>query len=51
MSEAPILETRALEKRFGGVRAIAGVDFRLAAGELRCLIGPNGAARAPFSRW
>jgi len=48
MSEAPILETRALEKRFGGVRAIAGVDFRLAAGELRCLIGPNGAGKSTF---
>jgi len=43
-----ILETRALEKRFGGVRAIAGVDFRLARGELRCLIGPNGAGKSTF---
>ena len=48
MSAAPILETKALEKRFGGVRAIAGVDFRLAAGELRCLIGPNGAGKSTF---
>ena len=48
MSEAPILETKALEKRFGGVRAIAGVDFRLAEGELRCLIGPNGAGKSTF---
>ncbi len=45
---APILETRALEKRFGGVRAIAGVDFRLEPGELRCLIGPNGAGKSTF---
>jgi branched-chain amino acid transport system ATP-binding protein/urea transport system ATP-binding protein len=43
-----ILETRALEKRFGGVRAIAGVDFKLARGELRCLIGPNGAGKSTF---
>ena len=48
MSDAPILETKALEKRFGGVRAIAGVDFRLAEGELRCLIGPNGAGKSTF---
>jgi branched-chain amino acid transport system ATP-binding protein len=47
MSEV-ILETRALEKHFGGVRAIAGVDFRLERGELRCLIGPNGAGKSTF---
>ena len=43
-----ILETRSLVKRFGGVRAIAGVDFQLARGELRCLIGPNGAGKSTF---
>jgi len=48
MSEAAILETRGLERHFGGVRAIAGVDFALAAGELRCLIGPNGAGKSTF---
>ena len=36
-----ILETRGLERRFGGVRAVAGVDFKLERGELRCLIGPE----------
>lgn len=44
----PILETRALEKRFGGVRAVADVNFVLRAGELRCLIGPNGAGKSTF---
>jgi branched-chain amino acid transport system ATP-binding protein len=48
MSDRSILETRALEKRFGGVRAIAEVDFGLAPGELRCLIGPNGAGKSTF---
>ncbi len=43
-----ILETRDLEKRFGGVRAISGVNFKLAHGELRCLIGPNGAGKSTF---
>jgi branched-chain amino acid transport system ATP-binding protein/urea transport system ATP-binding protein len=43
-----ILETRGLEKRFGGVRAIAAVDFGLERGELRCLIGPNGAGKSTF---
>ncbi len=43
-----ILETQKLEKRFGGVDAIAGVDFALKRGELRCLIGPNGAGKSTF---
>jgi branched-chain amino acid transport system ATP-binding protein/urea transport system ATP-binding protein len=43
-----ILETKGLEKRFGGVRAIAAVDFALERGELRCLIGPNGAGKSTF---
>ena len=48
MSEGLVVETRQLEKRFGGVRAVASVDFALARGELRCLIGPNGAGKSTF---
>ena len=43
-----LLETRRLTKDFGGVRAVAGIDFRLRQGELRCLIGPNGAGKSTF---
>ena len=48
MTGAPMLQTLGLEKRFGGVHAIAGVDFALSDGELRCLIGPNGAGKSTF---
>ena len=41
----PLLETRALSKRFGGLEAVSGVDFRLDQGEIRALIGPNGAGK------
>ena len=34
--------------RFGGVLAVAHVDFRLDTHELRCLIGPNGAGKSTF---
>lgn len=47
---AVMLQTTQLEKRFGGVRAVAGVDFTLREGELRCLIGPNGAGKSTFFR-
>lgn len=43
-----LLETRHLEKRFGGVVAVSNVDFRLERGEIRCLIGPNGAGKSTF---
>ena len=45
---APMLETRGLTMRFGGVVAVNDVDFSLAEGELRCLIGPNGAGKSTF---
>ena len=40
MSE-PLLETRGLGMRFGGVHAVRDVNFTLAEREPRCLIGPN----------
>src|SRR5690606_17844813 len=47
--DAPVLlQTRALEKRFGGVIAVSQVDFTLHEGEIRCLIGPNGAGKSTF---
>lgn len=48
MTLSPIIQAKGLEKRFGGVRAVAGVDFTLMPGELRCLIGPNGAGKSTF---
>ncbi len=45
---APLLETRNLSMRFGGVQAVRDVNFTLAEGELRCLIGPNGAGKSTF---
>lgn len=44
----PLLETRALNVRFGGVHATRDVNFKLAEGELRCVIGPNGAGKSTF---
>ena len=34
-----------IEKRYGGVHAVAGVSFSVAAGERVALIGPNGAGK------
>ena len=48
MSAAPLLATRGLTMRFGGVVAVSDVDFTVHEGELRCLIGPNGAGKSTF---
>lgn len=44
----PLLETRNLTMRFGGVVANDDVTFTLQEMELRCLIGPNGAGKSTF---
>ena len=39
------IEIAALEKSFGDRRALAGVGFAVAPGELLAVIGPNGAGK------
>ncbi|HYS81577.1 MAG TPA: ABC transporter ATP-binding protein [Anaeromyxobacteraceae bacterium] len=40
-----LLETRALSKRYGGLRAVDAVDVLLHEGEILGVIGPNGAGK------
>lgn len=41
-----LLTVSGLGKSFGGVRAVDGIDFEVAPGELLALIGPNGAGKS-----
>jgi ABC-type branched-subunit amino acid transport system ATPase component len=43
-----LLETRALSKNFGALRATSDVSFTLEQGARRALIGPNGAGKTTF---
>jgi ABC-2 type transport system ATP-binding protein len=44
------IEAERLEKRFGGRRALAGVDLAVAAGTVYGLLGPNGAGKTTTVR-
>jgi branched-chain amino acid transport system ATP-binding protein len=43
---APLLVVSGLARAFGGVRALAGLSFALAPGEMLAMIGPNGAGKS-----
>jgi ribose transport system ATP-binding protein len=43
---APLVELRAITKRFGSVQALRGVDFDVRQGEVHALLGQNGAGKS-----
>jgi branched-chain amino acid transport system ATP-binding protein len=45
-----LLEIRGLEVRYGGIRAVKGIDLEIGAGEMVCLIGANGAGKSSTLR-
>ena len=47
---APAIEARALEKWYGPLPAVRGIDFSLARGEFLTLFGPNGAGKSTLLR-
>lgn len=47
---APVLEVRGLEKRYGRVLALAGIDLTVERGAVYGFLGPNGAGKTTLIR-
>ena len=45
-----IVEMQGVEKRYGDVQALAGVDLAVAPGEVVGFLGPNGAGKTTSIR-
>ena len=45
----PVLECREVERRFGGLVAVTGVNMHIAAGEIFGLVGPNGSGKTTMT--
>lgn len=45
---APVLEVHGLERHYGDLTALAGLDLVVRAGEMVALVGPNGAGKSTF---
>jgi putative multiple sugar transport system ATP-binding protein len=48
--DAPILEMKNITKEFPGVKALNNVSFRVAQGDIHCLVGENGAGKSTLMK-
>ena len=45
-----IVEARGVEKRFGAVSVLNGIDLAVHRGEVTCIVGPSGSGKSTFLR-
>ena len=49
-AQDPVLELRDIQKSYGGVTALSGVDLSVAPGTIHALVGPNGSGKTTLLR-
>lgn len=50
MTESPILKVEGLQKNFGKLHVLKGIDEEITAGEVVAVIGPSGSGKSTFLR-
>lgn len=50
MSDAPLLQTRGLTKRYGDVTVLSDVSIEVRCGEIHALLGANGAGKSTLCK-
>src|SRR6266498_3669740 len=45
MTQPPVVEVRGLQKRYGQIEAVRGIDLSIAPSEIFGFLGPNGAGK------
>ncbi len=49
-AQPPAIELVALEKRYGNLHVLRGIDLAIATGEVVCLVGPSGSGKSTLLR-
>lgn len=50
MSEKTVIKARNLEKWFGDLHVLKGINLEVSEGEVLCIIGPSGSGKSTFLR-
>ena len=50
MSVPPMIELQAIRKSFGRNQVLAGIDLKVAPGEVCCVVGPSGSGKSTLLR-
>src|SRR6185295_1888424 len=48
-SAGPVLQCQSVERRFGGIVALNGIDMQIERGEIFGLVGPNGCGKTTLT--
>lgn len=48
--DTPLIDCHGLDVRYGGTRALHGIDFHIDRGEIVTIVGPNGSGKSTFLR-